>query len=243
MEGKQLDTFLLKKGYTVVKKLNNCQEIIAYLVTDEKGINYVVKVTQKRSNWIKVIENEYKKLKDIDILNIPQVIECFSSEKFFGIILSYIPGKTLRELKVEKKLTWGKVRNIFLLILQTLSELHSKGYVHCDLKPQNVLYDRDEIFLIDFAASRKLNENSTFIQFTPKYSQNLECLINRCDERIDLYSLLKILKFLLLGSEECAMSTLPLNLRLFIKKGTKESSEEGYQNTEEVLKAWDLLGL
>jgi serine/threonine protein kinase len=42
-----------------------------------------------------------------------------------------------------------------------LTYIHSKGFMHCDLKPDNILLDKTHklIKLIDFGMSRRITDN------------------------------------------------------------------------------------
>mmetsp|Transcript_39834 Transcript_39834/g.45707 ORF Transcript_39834/g.45707 Transcript_39834/m.45707 type:complete len:85 (-) Transcript_39834:438-692(-) len=49
--------------------------------------------------------------------------------------------------------------NIFYQTLECLEKLHLQGYVHCDIKPENILLGRKKdyktVYLIDFSLSEK----------------------------------------------------------------------------------------
>ena len=243
MAKKQLDSLLLKKGYTLKNKINKSDGIQAYLALRENGEKVVIKLARVQSAWVKVLRKELENLTQLKGLNIPVVLDTFIQGEVEVIVLKYIPGMTLLELKQKKRIQWSEIRNIFLLLLKTVNDLHLKNYIHCDLKPQNILYDRGEVYLIDFGSAKQQGENVTFIQFTPEYSQELECLIKNCSKNRDIYGLFMVFKYLLIGKSKDTVCDLPENLRNFIEKGLKDNPKDSYRDTEEILEFWDILNI
>ena len=46
-------------------------------------------------------------------------------------------------------------------LIDTLQQIHSKGILHCDIKPENIMFDEnDRLQLIDFSFSRFLNRDN-----------------------------------------------------------------------------------
>jgi serine/threonine-protein kinase len=71
-------------------------------------------------------------------------------------IMSYINGGSLADLlRLEKKLSTERAIELTIKLLSALSEVHGKGIIHRDIKPDNVLLDETgEPFLIDFGIAR-----------------------------------------------------------------------------------------
>ncbi len=59
---------------------------------------------------------------------------------------------------------------IFILAAEALDSLHALGYVHCDLKPNNILVNsRGDVKVIDFGQACPVGTAKTRIQGTPDY--------------------------------------------------------------------------
>ena len=66
----------------------------------------------------------------------------------------------LKYISDKHPMTEFDARNIFNQILQTLSDCHSKGVFHRDVKLENILVDKyDKVYLIDFGLALKVNED------------------------------------------------------------------------------------
>lgn len=53
----------------------------------------------------------------------------------------------------------NSVLNIFYQCVELLEKVHASGYVHCDIKPENIMLgtekDYKTVYLIDFSLSEK----------------------------------------------------------------------------------------
>lgn len=72
------------------------------------------------------------------------------------IVMDYLPGESL-SAKVRRlgPLKPDMVRHLLLRLIDGLEPVHAAGFLHRDIKPGNILFDkRDEPVLIDFGAAR-----------------------------------------------------------------------------------------
>ena len=65
----------------------------------------------------------------------------------------------LKSLLVKKKvLTEEEVIIVMLDIIEALRHMYTSGYMHCNVKPSNVLIGPDGAKLTDFALTRKIGQ-------------------------------------------------------------------------------------
>ncbi|XP_042509156.1 mitogen-activated protein kinase kinase kinase 20-like [Macadamia integrifolia] len=78
----------------------------------------------------------------------PHILRCFgdeitteNGELTYNVLLEYASGGTLasRIKNFSGRLPEAEVRRYTRSILQGLSHIHDHGYVHCDIKPQNIV--------------------------------------------------------------------------------------------------------
>ena len=96
---------------------------------------------------------------------IPSVIS-YGHSKNFRILILTLLGKSLREIWLEnnKKLILKDICMIAIQTLERIQYIHSKDYIHRDIKPDNFLVgynDNSQIYIIDFGNSRKYRSSRT----------------------------------------------------------------------------------
>ena len=150
-KGNVFTTYVLENSRQekVIVKIINSE----YLSDDEK----YQKITKQFQT-----EKEILKLLNFDF--IPNYID--SGELF--LCMSYIEGKNLREIK--NKLSYKEKLDIFIQLSKIVQKLHKAKIIHCDIKPENIIYNNGKIFLIDFGSAVPEGEKTEYIQGSKNYS-------------------------------------------------------------------------
>ncbi|KAD5961016.1 hypothetical protein E3N88_12489 [Mikania micrantha] len=120
----------------------------------------------------------------LDELNgCPEILSCYgdcftveNGEKLYNVALEYAPGGSLAD-KVKNsensRLPESDVRRYTKSILKGLQFIHRKGFVHCDIKLQNILlFSGDIVKIADFGLAKKAGKNCCSryeIRGTPMY--------------------------------------------------------------------------
>ncbi|MEU0179593.1 protein kinase [Streptomyces sp. NPDC006207] len=127
------------------------------------------------------------------------------------IVMEYVEGKPLRDVLDEDIAQFGampteKALKITADVLAALSESHSMGLVHRDIKPGNVmLTKRGVVKVMDFGIARAMQSGVSsmtqtgMVVGTPQYLSPEQALGRGVDERSDLYSVGCLLFELLTG--------------------------------------------
>ncbi len=126
-------------------------------------------------------------------LNHPNIVEIFSlgkNKRASFIAMEYIEGKTLRELLNKKRLFDNQtIINISLDITKGLEYIHSKGIIHKDIKPKNILIADTTAKISDFGIASCGPTAYSHRQGAPSYMSPEQVRGRDIDHRTDIYSL------------------------------------------------------
>jgi serine/threonine protein kinase len=127
---------------------------------------YAMKKILKNNMIIKnQIENVYTERDILAIMPdnnewIVKLYYSFQDEHNLYMILEYVPGGDLMNLLMLKdKLTELETKQYIAEIIMAISVVHSHGYIHRDIKPDNILLDNvGHIKLTDFGLCKKIDD-------------------------------------------------------------------------------------
>lgn len=140
--------------------------------------------------------------------NIVDVFEHGRDGDLRYIAMEYLQGETLESLLRRKgSIGLGRAAAIVNQVLSSLSEAHSKGVFHLDIKPGNVfLQPGDFVKIIDFGLAKVLGRTFPTVAKSigavfgsPRFMSPEQCTKNQPDHRSDIYSVGVLLWSLVLG--------------------------------------------
>lgn len=131
-------------------------------------------------------------------------------DKLPYLVMEYVEGKNLLEFLRERNANPNESLRIFRQILAAVGYAHSKGLIHRDLKPGNILVNQDGVpKLLDFGIAKildtdfieeKASQTATFLrQLTPEYASPEQIKGEPITPASDIYSLGIILYEILTG--------------------------------------------
>ena len=100
--------------------------------------------------------NEAKALSQLSHTGVVKLYDSSLEKPPYYFVMEYVEGITLKEYISKKKiLPQREVIDFSMQILSALSHIHSKGIVHCDIKPHNILLMRNgKVKITDFGIAR-----------------------------------------------------------------------------------------
>jgi serine/threonine-protein kinase len=182
-------------GYTIVEKLGHGAGSTLYVALEAATRRrFVVKrILRKRptdDRFIIQAENEYQVTHHFDHPYLRRTVGIRRSRKWLKtlelqLLMDYTAGHTLEE---ERPTDVGRVVEIFRMVAEGLAELHRLGYVHADLKPNNIMVDGpDRLKIIDFGQSCPMGYAKERIQGTPDYMAPEQVRRGVLDQRTDVF--------------------------------------------------------
>jgi serine/threonine-protein kinase len=150
-------------------------------------------------------QQEAKVLAQLQHPHILPIHDYGQTEGYTYLVMPFIESGTLVGLMTEKPLPLQQIRRIISQIGDALDYAHSRGLVHRDVKPSNVLIDnRGNCLLTDFGIAKLVQGNSKLttaggIVGTPAYMSPEQGLGEKIDARSDIYALGVILYELATG--------------------------------------------
>ena len=145
-------------------------------------------------------KKEALRIRKLDNPHIVKVHDLFEENGTTYYVMDFVEGENLsqRLKRTGKPMAERKVREIFLQLLDALKAVHDAGMWHLDIKPANIMLDKNgNVKLIDFGASKQLNAQkggattSTAISYTNGYAprEQMEQNYDKFGPWTDIYAL------------------------------------------------------
>ena len=144
----------------------------------------------------------YTTLADILCENLPQVYDIIDTDDGQVVLEEYVDGITVAELAECGRIRYAQAVKILRGVCHALSVLHEKGFVHRDVKPENVVVrPNGQAVLVDLNISRKVSNagRDTMIMGTVGYASPEQLGLTQSDARTDIYACGVLLNVMLTG--------------------------------------------
>lgn len=198
-------------GYTIARELGKGGMATVYLAIQESfGRQVALKVMAPHlaaePGFAARFDSEAKMVASLSHPNIVTVYDVGSFNNFHYLAMEYHTGGDLSDRIDRQDITPQQALKITKELADALGMAHSRGVVHRDIKPDNVLFraHNDDAILTDFGIARNMQAESHLTQIgstvgTPKYMSPEQARGLPVDGRADLYSLGVMLYEMLVG--------------------------------------------
>jgi predicted Ser/Thr protein kinase len=198
---------LVGKRYTVERLLGKGGMGAVYLAIDEVlGKEVALKVVDERfAKNLDRLRDEVLLAQEVSHRNVCRTYDLEEVEGHWLVKMEYVDGETLADkVAAAGRLSVAEARAIARQIAHGLAAAHERGVVHRDLKPQNILIEKDShrVVLMDFGLARLAElagQTAEGVAGTPEYMAPEQARGREVDGRADLYALGCVLYFMLTG--------------------------------------------
>lgn len=197
--------------YRIIKKVGRGGMGSVYLAQDiELDIEVALKIIHpefaSNPRFVKQFKKEILLAREITHENIVRIHDFGEVNGIKFISMQYIEGKNLEQL-ISKggSIPLDKALDYSRQICLGLQAAHRKGIIHLDLKPHNILVDREgQVFIVDFGLAKSLERGQApltgKIIATPEYISPEQAKGEAVDKRTDIYSFGCIMYEMLTGT-------------------------------------------
>ena len=183
---------------------------------------------------------------------LPRVEATYELPDCVAVILDYAPGPTLEQVVAERgRLQQNEAVSLAQQICEAVQELHRLGVLHRDLTPANIIVADDGAHIIDLGIARPLTDTAnrnrdTTALGTYGFASPEQYGFAPTDVRSDIYSLGRILGFMLTGVYPDDTRYTPLlsddlhvtpRLRAIVERATAFEPSARYQNVAQFAQA------
>ncbi len=184
-------------GYTIIKRLGSGARTTIYQAKEDAtgrtvALKRAILENPEDTRIFEQMEAEYNVSRRIEHPYLRQCYDLIRYRKLMRtneliLIMEYFDGQSLEE---QKRLSLGDVLLVFRMVAMALNAMHQKGFVHCDIKPNNILFNpKGAIKVIDLGQSCKLGEIKKRIQGTPDYIAPEQVRREHLSHRTDIFNL------------------------------------------------------
>jgi serine/threonine protein kinase len=184
-------------GFTIKKRIGTGARSTIYLATDHQTNTDVAlkRIIFERPEDTRVFEQTETEYKVAQRINHPYVRKCYKLKKIRTMLkvnemllsMELFDGKSLEDTPT---LSLVDVLLVFRMVATGLNAMHREGFIHCDVKPNNILMGTaGSIKIIDLGQSCKIGTTKHRIQGTPAYIAPEQVRRKPLGPRTDIFNL------------------------------------------------------
>lgn len=193
----------LNDRYEIIERIGGGGMANVYKAHDHRlGRDVAIKILKDEFvNDDDFVENFRRESYSAAKLNHPNIVgvfdvgmDEFEDTLYYYIVMEIVNGKTLKEFIEEKgKLSVSETISYSIQICEALLSAHENGIIHRDIKPQNIIINKENVPKVtDFGIAQAPNKNTsveTDIMGSVHYFSPEQARGIKTDQRSDIYSL------------------------------------------------------
>jgi serine/threonine-protein kinase len=185
-------------GFTIIRRIGSGARSVIYMAVDEmtKQTIALKRAVFEGPEDLRIFEQivtEYHVARQLDHPYLRRCYRLVKKRSFMRtrellLTMELFDGQSLEE---QERLSLGDVLLVFRMVATALNAFHQKGFVHCDIKPNNILFNNKAgtIKIIDFGQSCKIGQIKKRIQGTPEYIAPEQVRREHLSHRTDVFNL------------------------------------------------------
>ena len=231
-------------GYNVVDFIGEGAASLIYAVAHPEShqiyaLKHVIRHDEKSIRFIEQLENEYNVGKHFSHPNLRRIVDMKVHKTLLLriteaiLVMELFDGSPLDQNLPQ---TTGAILECFIQTAKGLEAIHSAGYVHCDLKPNNILLNRDgQVKVIDFGQTCPVGTIKKRIQGTPDFISPEQVKLEPVSYRTDVFNFGATLYWAICGCKLPTLYTLKKGENSFIVDNVMRSPRDYNPKIPEVL--------
>ena len=188
--------------YVIERELGHGGTSVVYLARDTRdGTNVAIKILLPELAEGVAADRFLREIRLNQQLDHPNIVPVLDSGVHDGrpyFVLPLMEEGTLRDkLDRSRQLPVPDAISIARTVARALTHAHTRGFIHRDVKPENVLFTRGEPVLADFGIARAIERSmddttattTGIVRGTPPYMSPEQLTGSTYDGRTDVYAL------------------------------------------------------
>lgn len=188
----------LVEGYKILGELGRGAASIIYLAQDAKtqqvwALKHVEKLGPKDGRFLEQAESEYQVARKVNHVNVRKIDKLIKktkgllSLKELYLVMELVDGVSLDRSPPK---TFEQAVHVFRQVADAMAAMHNCGYIHADMKPNNVVVTSDGTAkIIDLGQSCAAGTVKERIQGTPDYIAPEQVHRRPITAKTDIYNL------------------------------------------------------
>ena len=198
MEGHQIGARIRIPGIKVLRLIGEGGTARVYLASREADDEPLVvkilraEITSDRRALARFME-EYSLVERIQSTHVAHIFDHGNSEGHAYLVMEFFEGGDLNKRLGGKPMPPPEALRLFRELMFALGDIHEKGILHRDLKPQNMMFRTDgTLAVVDFGIAKHIDAidrtGQGEILGTPRYMSPEQVQSRVLDLRTDIYS-------------------------------------------------------